>query len=611
MNSWFTKKSLFFIILIGMYCANSLAKSGDVIASFNITPKALLSDPNGNTIYVGIEDSTVVPISLSELTLGEPIDIGGIPSGMALSWDQQSLYISMSTKPSVAVINLATWTLQSEIRITRPGDQIVVDRKNRLYIGSLDRNEDIMVYDLASGGVTEPFPYYCAICSRPLLQMSNDGRTLYGANRGISSATLAIYDVNGSTPELISDRTDLGGNGQDLHLTNDNQHLYFAVGSGNGIDYSFAKIEVETGDILGYMETGAYPRQVTTSPDGFYFYAVHTQGHIDVWNTDTLAQITQYTAVGEAKDLITDLTGNYLIATFDNTLKIYQAEWNVIVVDEDADGIDDLVDNCTEVYNPLQLNDDGDSLGNACDPFPLEINHQYAQCNTDFENSQFDLLLAIEVLGGCEVNNTNLALTNADLSSEVNNLQSQISALNDRIEELVALTNKDTDGDGVPDISDLCEETPIGTETGVYGCEIISSLTIQAEDYVRYYDTSNGNTGGQYRYDNVDIEVTSDANAGYNVGWTDIGEWLEYNIELPAGNYIITSRVASGLEDSSFGVEWAGQSAETKVEYTGGWQSWKTLTLGEFSFSGGTSTIRVYITGGGVNLNWLQIKATP
>src|SRR4029079_14056714 len=54
--------------------------------------------------------------------------------------------------------------------------------------------------------------------------------------------------------------------------------------------------------------------------------------------------------------------------------------------------------------------------------------------------------------------------------------------------------------------------------------------TIQAEDFddgangVAYRDNSAANSGGQYRTSDVDIEVTSDTNGGYDVGWTAAGE---------------------------------------------------------------------------------------
>ena len=36
--------------------------------------------------------------------------------------------------------------------------------------------------------------------------------------------------------------------------------------------------------------------------------------------------------------------------------------------DRDDDGLLDVIDNCVDVYNPLQENQDGDALGDACDP---------------------------------------------------------------------------------------------------------------------------------------------------------------------------------------------------------------------------------------------------
>src|SRR6266852_3106731 len=74
--------------------------------------------------------------------------------------------------------------------------------------------------------------------------------------------------------------------------------------------------------------------------------------------------------------------------------------------------------------------------------------------------------------------------------------------------------------------------------------------TIQAEDFdeggegVAYHDTTPGNSGGQYRGTDVDIELC--ANGGYDLGWTAPGEWLNYTVNVAApGSYTVQLQVAS------------------------------------------------------------------
>jgi hypothetical protein len=61
--------------------------------------------------------------------------------------------------------------------------------------------------------------------------------------------------------------------------------------------------------------------------------------------------------------------------------------------------------------------------------------------------------------------------------------------------------------------------------------------TVQVENYssggegVGYHDTTKGNVGNEYRTDDVDIRRLTDDN--YAISWTDNGEWLAYQVEVP------------------------------------------------------------------------------
>lgn len=137
---------------------------------------------------------------------------------------------------------------------------------------------------------------------------------------------------------------------------------------------------------------------------------------------------------------------------------------------------------------------------------------------------------------------------------------------------------------------------------------------IQAEDYAGFFDTTAGNSGGQYRNDSVDIENTTDTGGGYNVGWIDGNEWLEYPIQVNhAGEYSADIRVASLPGNGMFTVEVDGMAVggAMPVEATGGWQSWVTKTVSLGRLSAGAHTLRVQVLAGNFNINWLDVSLIP
>ena len=58
----------------------------------------------------------------------------------------------------------------------------------------------------------------------------------------------------------------------------------------------------------------------------------------------------------------------------------------------------------------------------------------------------------------------------------------------------------------------------------------------QGGEGVAYHDTDWTNWGGQYRDTGVDIEF--DAEGGYDVGWFDPGEWMNYTVDVASAGKI-------------------------------------------------------------------------
>ncbi|MFT7560959.1 MAG: CxxC motif-containing protein (DUF1111 family)/predicted lipoprotein with Yx(FWY)xxD motif [Flavobacteriales bacterium] len=133
-------------------------------------------------------------------------------------------------------------------------------------------------------------------------------------------------------------------------------------------------------------------------------------------------------------------------------------------------------------------------------------------------------------------------------------------------------------------------------------------MLVEVEDYLSFFDLDAGNTGNAYREDDVDIEATSDSGGGFNVGWTQAGEWLEYDIQLGEGLYELEARVASQVSSGSFTLSFndGTELGELNIGSTGGWQTFSTLSVGQVETSGGDFTLRLDITGSDVNINWLS-----
>jgi hypothetical protein len=112
----------------------------------------------------------------------------------------------------------------------------------------------------------------------------------------------------------------------------------------------------------------------------------------------------------------------------------------------------------------------------------------------------------------------------------------------------------------------------------------------------RVVDTTAGNSGGSLRATDVDIQPTSDAGAGYNVGWLKPGEWLVYSVDVTkAGSFSLSARVASNGPGGTFHVEADGVTltGPMTIPNTGGHQKWTTIVKsGVFTARGAAAPAR-------------------
>ena len=138
---------------------------------------------------------------------------------------------------------------------------------------------------------------------------------------------------------------------------------------------------------------------------------------------------------------------------------------------------------------------------------------------------------------------------------------------------------------------------------------------IQAEDYAVSADSTAGNAGGAYRTGDTDVEATTDVGGGYDVGYTDVGEWLDYKVNVgAAGSYDFSFRVASANTTAmNLAMQWDGAALGGPVAIGGttGWQAWADVKVTGLALSAGAHTLRILLGTGGYNLNYIDIYPTP
>ncbi|GHT77373.1 hypothetical protein FACS189463_3590 [Bacteroidia bacterium] len=149
--------------------------------------------------------------------------------------------------------------------------------------------------------------------------------------------------------------------------------------------------------------------------------------------------------------------------------------------------------------------------------------------------------------------------------------------------------------------------------------QLKKSLTMAAVDYdlgrsgIAYHDADSANYrsstqvsipwnhGNVYRNDGVDI--SEDSIAGYCVGRTEAGEWLQYTIEVEkAGKYSITLRASHSETSGELYLTVNGQTTEKVQIPTGKDTVFTGIRLKKQFFKTGKNRLRIYIEKGGFKL---------
>ena len=147
---------------------------------------------------------------------------------------------------------------------------------------------------------------------------------------------------------------------------------------------------------------------------------------------------------------------------------------------------------------------------------------------------------------------------------------------------------------------------------------------IEAEDFDKggegftFHDDDSKDEGdAKYRTDNEGVDIVT-GNGGYAIGYTAVGEWLEYTVNFPeGGKYSYVGTASSGISGSGFTVSLVNADGSlttlcrVNVPQTGSgdWNTYKTISGNiRNRIKAGKQTLRFTVFGAQCNIDKLELK---
>jgi len=160
-----------------------------------------------------------------------------------------------------------------------------------------------------------------------------------------------------------------------------------------------------------------------------------------------------------------------------------------------------------------------------------------------------------------------------------------------------------------------------GTPHSIPGTIQLENFDVGGNGYA-YFDMdvgTNVNPAPDFRNnEDVDIEVCSDTEVGYNIGWAVAGEWLEYTVNVAAtGTYNLLIRSACNGDGRtvSLAMDDINITGNVDIPNTSDWQEWTDIKVNDIELQAGEHVLKLTIGDVDyVNLNYVvfeQVEIPP
>ncbi len=221
---------------------------------------------SGWIIYANRVSNTVSEVNVVTGQTGNSYQLSATPELLIFDQADGWVYATLSGADSLAQVNLNTGNV-TYISLPAPAVDGAVANSGYLFV-SLDSSTDSLMYVNGSTATTVT-ALSISIGDDSLLGYDKTGNYLYVLPAGCSGCSAVQYSFNAATTALGSPVTGYTtGNGEEVDVSPDNNHVAFVDGGGNGSgysidDYNSSNIQSSSGS----WNTGAYPNSAGFSPN--------------------------------------------------------------------------------------------------------------------------------------------------------------------------------------------------------------------------------------------------------------------------------------------------------------------------------------------------------
>jgi YVTN family beta-propeller protein len=357
----------------------------DTIRTGFAEPVAVAVNPDTNRIYVAnLMSGSVSVIDGASNTVSASVAVGIYPLSVAVDPYTNRIYVANANSGSVSIIDGDTNTVLGDIAVGDYPQGIAVNpATNRIYVTNGTPYGTVSVVDRASNTVVASV----AVGSYPVAVAVNpDTNRIYVTNGNSGSVSV----IDGASNTVVA-TVPVGGNPQGVAVNPDTNRIYVVNSTYYG---TVSVIDGASNAVVATVAVGFCPNGVAVNPDTNRIYVTNAGPNGDFGGTvsviDGASNTVRATVAAGGSSVAAAVNPStnriYVTNASDNTISVIQD-----AIDWDDDGVTDTLDNCPLVYNPDQLNSDGQRRPNG-----TQIPGQWASnptkdilgdaCDSDYDN---------------------------------------------------------------------------------------------------------------------------------------------------------------------------------------------------------------------------------